>query len=448
MLARSEQSALRSRNITLLSFLYSTSTIQHWPQYPQECGCWRRNLSRYENQTPHRSRTCNTQSAQSTPNDRSRQPRPRRQPDIPFERPLLQKDPYSELELEGSTITPNERKAFEGLFSLRRERAASEDSVTDRRHAKPTTDRQKTGADAIGNSSKRRNDGETHFVDHAEETWSPDLSPALLELAKQARSKKIGLPQNEDGLASSRADTSTARSQKQRVSEAAQKELRTITQAMAAAQTDAQIWRMLESQVFKPAATQLQGLQARYTSTSDYNSYSGLDSTGPILSRLQTANDKELLHLQSTLPTHLTIVFKHLLTHYPSSLLPLSILPTLERLGHIAVAIGTSTQLYNLHLEQLWKRYGSTRLNDIVEVLKTARNESKVDSETLGLLNDVLAYKSAAVRGQHGESLRVLWEMEMVRSAMDEVARLRGEVVEKVEEAALRDAWERESGRV
>lgn len=102
-----------------------------------------------------------------------------------------------------------------------------------------------------------------------------------------------------------------------------------------------------------------------------------------------------------------------------------------------------------MHMSLLWKRYNSTRLPAIVDELKAMDTSKKCqfDNQMLALIQDILSYATRALRGEYGESVRMLWEMERPRSALREIARFRSKVVTAVEESAMRAAWEREAGR-
>ena len=74
-----------------------------------------------------------------------------------------------------------------------------------------------------------------------------------------------------------------------------------------------------------------------------------------------------------------------------------------------ATVLGGSSALYTLHVRQLRTRYQASGLNDIVTTLQPALEEGRVDSETLGVIDDVLEYAANAQRGNEGEGVRVLW---------------------------------------
>lgn len=449
MLARSERIALKSSNTTLLPFLYHTSTIQRPRVHQSGATLWRQ-VSEQSNCTGRYSRSRHSQPSEPIQNSNITTVRPRRQPDIPFERPPPKKDPYSELELEGSTITPNERKAFEGLFNLQRKAVP----------AKAIPPETKVGGNLSGNGARgartilgrrrrlsrvggqaagaQRSASQTDIATDAEtqETWSTELSPALLALAKQARLKQSGATPAENTTPDSRESSSNQRSAKPRISAAAQRELNVISNAFQHSKSDAEIWQILQSQVFKPLSDQLQTFSSRH------------DTTAVALASIKSLEeDEHLRNFKETLPQHLTNTFKYLKSHYPSSLLPLAILPALRRLGPLAIALGGSTALYTLHAREHWRRYQASGVNDIAVVLKSALAEGTVDSETVAVLDGILDYESSARRGAEGEGVRVLWAMERTRSAVAELVRLRTEIVKVVEESALRAAFEMEAGR-
>ena len=68
------------------------------------------------------------------------------------------------------------------------------------------------------------------------------------------------------------------------------------------------------------------------------------------------------------------------------------------------------------------------------------------DSETLGLVQDILSHAGRALEGTYGASERMLWEMQSTRDALDELVEWKARLVRAVEDQAMRMVWERESG--
>jgi len=307
---------------------------------------------------------------------------PNRIPDIPFERPAARNDPYGELELEGSTITPNERKAFEGLLKLQRKESASK---------KPAWNA-KTAGDVELDADGRRKSG---------------MPAALRKLAAQQ------LETVDEHVQDQRPRKESSRPTVPVSIAAPTKEFQAFNKILATAKTDADVWQLLQNYMAQSSSS---------TSHPDAPADSGL-------------------------PDILTQTFKHLQTYFPTSSVPLSLLQVLSTATPPSSHNSATRELYNLHLA-LSFRGNPPDLPSLIPSLRamaSSKSGPGSDGKTLVFLDSVLAHAADARRGVFGPSVRVLWLMEVLRGAVEEVKSLRENVVEIVQDEALRRAREAET---
>lgn len=359
------------------------------------------------------------------PFERSHESRNDRDANFPFERQpgAKPRDSYAELELEGSTITPKERKAFESLLSLQKSRSAA-----GRQDGKARVKEGGEATPAAGLDAMLAAEGGK--VD-ADGRRSSEMPEALRALVRESRQKKS------EGLQGTATQAQPVESLRETsgpvISQAASKELHSVSKAIETATTDAQVWQVLHERVLSrlPKTDSLPLTNTRKqrakvkegTPTPEHSIANNETKVAPLLAE--------------TLATHLTQTFTHLATSFPTSHLPLNILPTLKTFPLSVQQLGASTKLYNQHMRLLYERYADNP--GIVDMLAEMEAHGVgFDSGTLEVLDDVLVYAREAGRGEHGAGVRIAWEMERTRGALRETVSWRRRIVERVEEEAIR----------
>ena len=368
---------------SLLDFLYRTPTILARPQQYEISTTSPLRYRQRPTRAPQRSRQpkkldWDTYSQVGQP----AQPKPNRIPDIPFERPAARNDPYAELELEGSTITPNERKAFEGLLKLQRKDGASKTPAWSA----------KAGEEVELDADGRR---------------KSSMPAALRKLAAQQ------LEPVDERVQDQRPGKDAPRPTVKAPIALPNKESQAFNRILATAKTDADVWQFLQSHIARSSSS---------ISHPDAPADSGL-------------------------PESLTQTFKYLQTHFPTSSVPLSLLQLLSTAAPASSQNPATRELYNLHLAYAFKR-DPPDLPSLIPSLRamaSSKGGPGYDGKTLAFLDSVLAHAADARRGVFGPSLRVLWLMEVLRGAVEEVKLLRENVVEIVQGEALRRAREAET---
>ena len=405
-----------------------------------------------------------------------------RTPFVPFERPPAgaREDPFADL--EGSTITPNEQKAFESLFNLRSSKPRS-----------PATDQD--GSQSQGGAS----------LDSILESSLQSIRPEKEESSKQDRSRPQRLPRPKPEMPAAlrkleaAATTATTNEQQQGTQvtqtregrlfdparRVAKKDITDVKKLLDQCETDVEVWRVLCERVLgRAVALGLDGTRDKSMEPVSGEAEAGIEvvdaavpaqrPSSAVISppphstvsgeipplatpepnhtssnSSKTPKPTPLEILTHALPIHLIGIFQHLQTHYPSSPLPLSILPLLKSLGPATAALGLSTPLYNAHMRMLWATY--TDLTAIVSTLEEMDKEVyEFDAGTAVLLKEISVLSTQAKKGELGSGVWTLWRCKGMRRASQEIWKWGMLVERRRREGALRRAREMEvleSGR-
>lgn len=330
--------------------------------------------------------------ASSTPNvNREYQPRTsnarrfrKRSPDndIPFELPEgAQKPPIPAV----STISANERKAFERLHKIAAAKLAAE----------------KAAANTPQHSSVRDHD------------WSGTLDELLDEAMEDIDEER-------------REHLPTLISARERSHSAVLERVTTLFQA---ATTDFDLWKVLEKEALEPIAAL------------NLDKSPGPDAS---LEKVQKEGAKPRDLLMHTFPLLLVEACKTLHGYFPMSPLLLSIIPTLKHLGPSVYALGASTALYNEIMG-----YNYRTLNDfdgILALLQEMENEAlEPDRKTLHILNAIGSVWLRVQRGEHGYAAKKAWEADRYIRVLGRIMGWRDRIQTTLkEDEARRLARERE----
>ena len=385
------------------------------------------------------------------------------QPYIPFERPFR---PNKHAHFEGTTITPTERRAFEGLFKLHDVSEAKDKSSPNARMSRKRNERGRDrpgGLDAILENA----------LESIDSRGRPraEFPAALRPLAEEsrvrsAREKAKGGVRRVVGDGAEQEPSQTDALQR-----AAKTEVGIIMKKMNGAETDVEIWQILNEEVFEwVRALELDGPTASGTvdkkkkkkgrkkvahdngeNTTSAAAAPENDKGSAASSLSMTATPlppgfTPLYLLSLTLPW---ILFRTIGFHsirFPLSPLALSVLPTLQTLGPTATALGLSTKVYNAHMRVLYRRYGD--VHAVADMLAEMEREVyEFDAETAVLVNEILDEEHMKWEGGRGESGKAVAGMERGRLGWRRLLEwkeiLRGRRVEEaLKRMKVREEWE------
>ncbi|KAB8293433.1 hypothetical protein EYC80_007748 [Monilinia laxa] len=191
------------------------------------------------------------------------------------------------------------------------------------------------------------------------------------------------------------------------------------------ANTDFELWEVLEKEVF-PLIGKM-GLSETKESQGQEGTGANDSTIPPVEEDPTTTADVEPkvspLALYGPLyPSYLLLGLRLLDRGYSRpSQLSLSILPRIKSFGLLSHVLGASTPLYNELLRISWLRYDDFRTCiDLLEEMELAGLE--FDSETLGIVTDILKIRALVWKGEVGRNKMALWSLpEFKRSRYLEV---------------------------
>ncbi|KAF1835037.1 hypothetical protein BDW02DRAFT_568458 [Decorospora gaudefroyi] len=388
---------------TLLPFLYQTPTIQQWQ--PTRRPIARRNIT---------SRSL-----------------PRSGADIPFEDEV----PFQDKERPpASTITETEFAAFQKLYKR---------------------------FDAQGRQEKARDDVDEldqiadEYYEDDEEPAPPSLDTVFDEALQGTRRKPKD--RDEDALLPMDKATRVGR-KKSAMPEAVQfKEMRLaererIDNLLRTAPTDRALWQVLESEVIeKIRALDLDDANmptAPPPPTNDDAQPTSQPTTHPDTSTTTTkrkpkpSKPKKLNYkpnpptttsriLCQNYPHHLLTALTTLRTHFPSSPLPASLLPTIKALGRSSHALGATTTLYKNMLRTAWIQQASYPTIDAL-LLEMDSLAMDLDADILRLLDAVHKEYQQAKSGALGPEMQMVYAMDMWVEGFRKIEAWRGVVADRL----------------
>ncbi|KAK5704310.1 hypothetical protein LTR97_003328 [Elasticomyces elasticus] len=318
-----------------------------------------------------------------------------------------------------STITPREKKVFEKLLGLRKDKSSATATQIKDSGSGP-------GLDAILDSAISNI--------KASERPPPQFPDALRPLAEEAREKQRA-------LRVARAEETTAKSK------AVRADLERTNKLLDDAPTDILLWETLNKHVLNRAA--YLRLDAVPPSTASTKTKEALMKFGKIRNKPSAkSKESELEILTTNFPQWLMRYLEICQKDFPTSILPLNLLPTLHALGPSILALGASTQLYNAHLRLLIHHYPH-HVPDFAKVLaEMDRLVYAFDEETLEIVDDVLKGVNRFQHGHAGPGPQALFKMEgMQVQGLNVLIRWRRIMGKRREEAAVRgvrEGWREE----
>ena len=361
-----------------------------------------------------------------------------RPPDIPFERgPRI--DPYADL--EGSTITPTEKKAFEGLFKLQKASSTQSDKAGKEQAGRDGKKKAGKGGKKLGIEQRGSRDDLDTILTEAEANVNarrgpkPEFPKALQPLADRAREQMVVGETEHWTMREQEEMKSREPSQADAIERAAKADRRSMTKILAQAQTDVEVWQALQERVLNRVAAATNDSSAITT-----------EEKPPFSTLPEGITDLQILTVN--LPTHIIRIFRLFRDDFPASPLALAILPTLKGLGPRAFALGASIALYNSHMRMLFIRYPLS-LHHIIDVLEEMDREVYAfDHQTSGLLATILTHAAKATRGEMGEGVKAVWSTERMRKSVSGIYHWMRVVQDRREAEVLRKARAEDETRV
>ena len=215
---------------------------------------------------------------------------------------------------------------------------------------------------------------------------------------------------------------------------------RKVQNMLEKAETDVEIWRVLEEEVFstvvrfqeqlkaeedkdraakKAAKKKRKGetareIDAEVTEPEALSKAEKLDEQVPLLAILET-----------NYADHCLYALRQLRKYFRNSPYALTLLPKIKSLGPISYVLGTSTDLYNELMFIKWREYSD--LHGISELGTEMRNRGlAVNQLTLEVLRAVLLLSKQGAKGKHGEVVREWWDLQGSVAGVAKVSGLYG----------------------
>ncbi|RMZ73726.1 nadh:flavin oxidoreductase nadh oxidase [Pyrenophora seminiperda CCB06] len=367
---------------TLLPFLYQTATIQQWR--PTTRPIARRNIT-----------------------SRPRQPTQDHVPfgdEIPFDDSGLP-PPIDQEPARKTTITSTERTAFQKLyrkFKLEgrqqkpKEHVVELDQVADE-YYDDEDDSSKPSLDKVFNEALQ--------VQPRVRAVRTEKIRATQQQAPASKDDGFDTPPKK-AVRSRRARGDTVDAVK--FKEMRQAERERIDSLIRNAPTDHALWKILDREVF----TRVRDLDLDNANTSD-------TTTGEIkkkkISQTKLKPDPpttEASILFQNYPHHLVTAVHTLRTEFPSSPLPLSILPTIKNLGRSSHALGGTPALYKNLIRTAWIQQSSyTTIDSLLKEMD--HHAIEFDADILTLLETIIRENNEASSGLLGKEMQMVFGMEM-----------------------------------
>lgn len=446
--SRSFRALSRSRlppTITLTPFLYQTATIQQWKPATQPVT--RRNASsdsRYEH-------------------------------DIPFENEVESQALDDAEPARNTTITGSERAAFEKLYKRFRPTRPSRrtpeheiDQVADEYYQEEgENDADAASIDTLFDAvlSGRPQDANKNTTRTSKGKKPEDLASLAAEMLRP----EVDAAKNKE------KNAKVAKAAK--IKHAQSVERARVKALLNAAHTDRELWMVLEREVFGVIKEMdLDGQGKQNDTAKSVQKYTGKQQRAadqsasthqapaepprfptsstdkpynpPKAKRDLSSRDPRILF--PNYPTHLVVAANILRANFPSSPLPLAIIPTLKSLGRSSYALGATTSLYKIMIRTAWQQQHS--YDQICSLLQDMDNGGiEPDMGTLLVLDEILGEYRDGRRGKLGRGVQVVWGMQtfdesvkQLRAWRDVVSKrlgvwgetrvVRGEIVRKIGE--------------
>jgi hypothetical protein len=193
------------------------------------------------------------------------------------------------------------------------------------------------------------------------------------------------------------------------------------------AKTDKELWQLLDQWAFS-------GIRKHFAQGPSTQQKEDEASTSG-------SPEADVAILTHNYPLLLVSFLEELRGNFPSSQLAFSLLPTVKSLGRQSYVLGASTPLYNGIILDTWRTFSDfPRINELLLEMENAGLE--FDHETLEVLDKIRRQGERILRGERGELLKRVWELDSIMSGWTTVVGWMPKVKERLEVEALRRANE------
>ncbi|KAF1848482.1 uncharacterized protein K460DRAFT_334625 [Cucurbitaria berberidis CBS 394.84] len=371
----------RIQSKTLLPFLYQTTTIQQWRPLA------RRNIASRSNNGD----------------------------DIPFEDESLPPAIDQPEPARKTTITGSERAAFEKLYRTfntegrpknDKEHVVELDQIADEYYEDeeegPSQSLDKVFDEVFKGQPRLRGSRNSHVRPKLEKT---KLGQEVQASTEDASSKRTSKAQDKED-----AKAEVARLRELKLTERAR-----IDKLLKDSQTDRELWQILKREVL----SQVRKLNLDGT-------IKGKETQGS-----KNGGTSDLRILFQNYPHHLITAVQTLRKTFPSSPLPLSILPTIKSLGRSAYALGATTTLYKHLLRTAWLQQSSYTYIDTL-LVDMDNGAIEFDSDILTLLDSVIKEHEMARGGRLGREMQMVYGMEQFLGGIRKLQQWRDVVADRL----------------
>jgi hypothetical protein len=338
-----------------------------------------------------------------------------------------------------TTITDTERAAFEKLYKTFKTRGQGRSKDQNGEHDE---------LDQI--ADEYYEDDEDSSGNALEKVFDAVLqgSPRLRHAQKDGTSlvpnvKKIGEPSTQGTEAAVMGQDTpqnkkklAAKAERERIKKLHLEERERVDELLKSAQTDSQVWHVLDREVFD----QLRKLdldKANLTSSKELSNPNSPKAKG----KSTSAATVDARMLFANYPHHVLTALQVLRSHFPRSPLPLTILPTIKALGRSSYALGATTQLYKHLLRTAWVQQCSyTMIDTLLADMDTHAIE--YDTGILEMLDGVIREYEMARSGKLGRELQLVFGMEIWLEGISKITVWRDVVAKKlrIQEGSVQDA--------
>lgn len=231
-------------------------------------------------------------------------------------------------------------------------------------------------------------------------------------------------------------------------SKAVMKTFRKIRSSIVGAQTDAELWQVLQEQIFaKVKALRLDDpavdeerrrrrleIQKQNDALRQQFERKEIEAYEPLV-----AEDDVVYHWSQNFPVLMPLVMKTFEDNFPGSQFSAAILPALRALGPSEFTLGASTSLYNRHMSLLYRRHGD--IDGVVRILEEMdRAVYPFDRSTYALITRILVHSQAAMTGKLGAGQQIQWTMEHKQRGIKAILKWSRRIKRRMGEDALRKA--------
>ncbi|KAF1963445.1 hypothetical protein CC80DRAFT_486831 [Byssothecium circinans] len=421
----------------LASFLYQTPTLQQQQ--------W--NTAAHYQESPIARRKTQLKSPP---------PQSRYEHDVPFEDET--QPPPTREEAEGNrgktTITGSERAAFENLYKKFK---APERETGGKKTGPPELDQiadewwEDDEDPKVNDKSAKGADLDSLF-DAVLSGKVPNTTGGSRNALKKKSKRKVDLATLAQDIMQPEQDETKRRLRHVATQRAAKlkivqnEENQRIKGLLEAAQTDRELWQVLEKEVFgvievlnldKDAADAGKGKKSskQLSTPAKPNarrfSLPNDPASNPSSMSIRSPSPQDPRVLFHNYPHHLITACSILQHNFPSSPLPFSILPTLKSHGRSSYALGATTALYKLLIRAAW--YQRSDYTEVCALLQDMVNGGiEYDSGTLNLIDEILFEWRTARSGRLGKGAQVVLRMELFTEGINRLKAWREDVAKRL----------------